>query len=58
MGSKQLREERTYSAYISTSLFIIEGSQDRNSNSRILGVELVLEDMNECFSQSCSSWLV
>jgi hypothetical protein len=29
---KQAGEERVYLAYISTSLFIIKGSQDRNSN--------------------------
>ena len=29
---KQLREERIYLAYSSTSLFITEGSQDRNSH--------------------------
>jgi hypothetical protein len=29
---KQLREETVYLAYTSTSVFIIKGSQDRNSN--------------------------
>ena len=31
MTKKQVREERAYSAYISTLLFITKGSQDRNS---------------------------
>jgi hypothetical protein len=30
---KQVGEERDYLAYISMSLFVIEGSQDMNSNS-------------------------
>jgi hypothetical protein len=29
---KQLEEERIYLAYTSTSVFIIEGSQDKNSS--------------------------
>jgi hypothetical protein len=29
---KQVREERVYLAYIFIALFIIKGSQDRNSN--------------------------
>lgn len=29
-GQKQLGEERIYSVYTSTSLFIIKGSQDKN----------------------------
>jgi len=32
MTKKQVGEEKVYSAYTSISLFIIEGSQDRNSN--------------------------
>jgi hypothetical protein len=32
MIRKQVGEERVYLAYTSMSLFIIEGSQDRNSN--------------------------
>jgi hypothetical protein len=32
MIKKQVGEEKVYSAYTSTSLFIIEGSQDRNSH--------------------------
>ena len=31
MTKKQVGEERVYSAYISTLLFITKGSQDRNS---------------------------
>jgi hypothetical protein len=31
-NQKQVGEERVYSAYTSTLLFIIEGSQDRNSS--------------------------
>jgi hypothetical protein len=31
MTKKQVGEERVYSAYTSTSLFITKGSQDRNS---------------------------
>jgi hypothetical protein len=38
MTKKQLVEERAYLAYASTSLFITEGSQDRNSSKeRTLG---------------------
>jgi hypothetical protein len=33
MTKKQLGEERVYSAYISTLLFIIKGSQGWNLNS-------------------------
>jgi hypothetical protein len=33
MTKKQVGEERVYSSYSSTLLFITEGSQDRNSNS-------------------------
>jgi hypothetical protein len=32
MTKKQAGEERVYSAYISTLLFITKGSQDRNSH--------------------------
>jgi hypothetical protein len=32
MVKKQVGEERVYLAYTSTTLFIREGSQDRNSN--------------------------
>jgi hypothetical protein len=32
MTKKQVEEERIYLSYTSTSLFIIKGSQDRNSN--------------------------
>ena len=32
MTKKQVGEERVYSAYISTLLFITKGSQDRNSS--------------------------
>ena len=32
MTEKQLKEERVYSAYTSTLLFISKGSQDRNSH--------------------------
>jgi hypothetical protein len=32
MTKKQSEEERVYSAYTSTLLFIIKGSQDRNSH--------------------------
>jgi hypothetical protein len=32
MTKKQVEEERIYSAYTSTSLFIIKGSQDRDSH--------------------------
>jgi hypothetical protein len=32
MTKKQVGEERVYSAYISTLLFITKGSQDRNSH--------------------------
>jgi hypothetical protein len=31
MSKKQVEEERVYSAYTSTLLFIIKGSQDRDS---------------------------
>jgi hypothetical protein len=31
MTKKQVEEERVYSAYTSTLLFITKGSQDRNS---------------------------
>ena len=31
-GQKQVGEEKLYLAYTSTLLFIIEGSQDKNSN--------------------------
>jgi hypothetical protein len=33
MTKKQVEEERVYSAYASTSQFIIKGSQRRNSSS-------------------------
>jgi hypothetical protein len=32
MTKRQVREERVYSAYTSTLLFITKGSQDRNSH--------------------------
>jgi hypothetical protein len=32
MTNKQVAEERLYSVYIFTSLFITKGSQDRNSS--------------------------
>jgi hypothetical protein len=32
MTKKQVGEKRVYLAYTSTTLFIIEGSHDRNSN--------------------------
>jgi hypothetical protein len=32
MTKKQVEEERVYSAYTSTLLFITKGSQDQNSN--------------------------
>jgi hypothetical protein len=32
MPKRQLEEERVYLAYISTALFVIERSQDRNSS--------------------------
>jgi hypothetical protein len=35
MTRKQVGEERVYSAYISTSLFITKGSQDKNSHREI-----------------------
>jgi hypothetical protein len=34
MTKKQVVEERVYSAYTFTLLFIIEGSQDRNSTGQ------------------------
>jgi hypothetical protein len=36
MTQKQVGEERAYSAYTSTSQFIIGGTQDRNTNGRFL----------------------
>jgi hypothetical protein len=37
MTKKQVEEEGVYLAYTSTSLFITEGSQDRNSKGQELG---------------------
>ena len=55
---RDLGEERVYLAYTYTPLVIIEGSQDRNlKQGRNLIAGTDVEDMKECCSLACSSWL-
>ena len=56
MTKKQAGEERVYSAYTSTLLFITKESQDRNSNREgTWRQELITEVMEECCLVVCSS---
>jgi hypothetical protein len=55
MTKKQVGEERVYSAYISTLLFITDGSQDWNSSRSRAGADA--ETMEGCFLLACFYWL-
>jgi hypothetical protein len=48
MTKKQVGEERIYSAYISTLLFITKGSQKAGADA---------EAMEGCFLLACFPWL-
>jgi hypothetical protein len=55
MTKKQIGEERVYSAYISTLLFITERSQDWNSSRSEAGADA--EAMEGCYLLACFPWL-
>jgi hypothetical protein len=55
MTKKQVGEERVYSAYISTLLFITERSQDWNSSRSEAGADA--EAMEGCYLLACFPWL-
>jgi len=54
MTKKQVGEERVYSAYTSSLLFITKGSQDWNSGQE---AETDAEAMEGCFLLACFPWL-
>jgi len=51
MTKKQVGEERVYSAYTSTLLFITKGSQEGNSRSQEAGADA--EAMEGCHLLTC-----
>jgi hypothetical protein len=53
MTKKQVGEERVYSAYTSTLLFITKGSQDKNSEGRNLEAGAYAEAMEGCCLLDC-----
>jgi hypothetical protein len=56
-SQKQLGEDRVYLAYTFTSLLIIKGSQDRNSDlGRNLKAGTDAEAMEGCCLLACFSW--
>jgi hypothetical protein len=55
MTKKQVREERVYSAYSSTLLFINKGSQDRQELTQ--GRNLGAEAMEGGYLLACFPWL-
>jgi hypothetical protein len=55
MTKKQVGEERVYSAYTFTLLFITKGSQDWNSSSQEAGADA--EAMERCYLLVCFPWL-
>jgi hypothetical protein len=55
MTKKQVGEERVYSAYTSTLLFITKGSQDRNSRGQEAGADA--EATEGCYLLSGFHWL-
>ena len=57
MTKMQVVEERTYLAYTSISLFIIEGSQDRIKQGRNLKAGADAEAMEGCCLLACLSWV-
>jgi hypothetical protein len=51
-------EGRVYSAYTSTSPFIIKGGQDRSLNKgRNMEAEADVQPIEECYLLACLSWL-
>jgi hypothetical protein len=50
---KQVGDQRFYLAYISKSLFLIEGSQDGNSEGRDLEAGADAKAAEECCSLAC-----
>ena len=57
MTKKQVREERVYSAYTSTLLFITKESQSRNSEGKNLEAGADAEVMEGCCLMACFPWL-
>ena len=57
MTKEQVVGERVYLAYTSTLLFITEGSQDRNSSSRILEAGVDAEALEGCCLLAYFTWL-
>jgi hypothetical protein len=55
MTKKQVGEERVYSAYTSTLLFITKGSQDCTQAGQEAGADA--EAMEGCSLLACFSWL-
>jgi hypothetical protein len=55
MAKKQVVEERVYSAYTFTLLFITKGSHDRNSHRA--GIRADAEAMEGCYLLACFSCL-
>jgi hypothetical protein len=55
MNKEQVEEERVYSAYISTLLFITEGSQDGTQADQEAGADA--EVMEGCSLLACLPWL-
>jgi hypothetical protein len=54
MTKKQVGEERVYSAYTSTLLFIIKGSQDLNLAGQEAGADTGA--MEGCYLLACFPW--
>jgi hypothetical protein len=58
MTKMKVEEEKTYSTYTSILLFIMEGSQERNSQrGRNLEVGADAEAMEGCCLLACFPWL-
>jgi hypothetical protein len=55
MTKKQISEERVYSAYPFTLLFITKGSFDWNSLDQETGADA--EGMEGCYLLACFPWL-
>jgi hypothetical protein len=57
MAKKKVGEERVYSVYTSTLLFITKGSQDRNSHRAGTWRQEFAEVMEGCCLLACFPWL-
>jgi hypothetical protein len=57
MTKMQTGEERIYSGYTSTLLFITKGSQDWNSSRSGREARADAEAMEECYLLACFLWL-